>query len=47
MRAYDRLKPYCEEESLKQDYIPPRNWALDQISSWANYFLGRDHHGQK
>jgi hypothetical protein len=25
----------------------PRNWALDQTSSWANYFLGRDHHGQK
>lgn len=47
VRAYDRLKPYGEEESLKADYIPPRNWALDQTSSWANYFLGRDHHGQK
>ena len=47
VRAYDRLKPYGEEESLKQDYIPPRNWALDQTSSWANYFLGRDHHVQK
>jgi methylenetetrahydrofolate reductase (NADPH) len=44
VRAYDRLKPYREEESLKADYIPPRNWALDQTSSWANYFLGRDHH---
>jgi methylenetetrahydrofolate reductase (NADPH) len=47
VRAYDRLKPYAEEESLKEGYTPPRNWALDQISSWANYFLGRDHHGQK
>ena len=47
VRVYDRLKSYGEEESLKQDYIPPRNWALDQISSWANYFLGRDHHAQK
>jgi methylenetetrahydrofolate reductase (NADPH) len=45
VRAYDRLKPYKEEESLKIGYTPPRNWALDQISSWANYFLGRDHHG--
>jgi len=45
VRAYDRLKPYGEEESLKQDCIPPRDWALDQTSSWANYFLGRDHHG--
>ena len=47
VRAYDRLKPYGEEESLRQDCIPPRNWALDQTSSWANYFLGRDHHGPK
>jgi methylenetetrahydrofolate reductase (NADPH) len=47
VRAYNRLKPYGEEESLKEGYTPPRNWALDQISSWANYFLGRDHHGQK
>jgi methylenetetrahydrofolate reductase (NADPH) len=45
VRAYLRLKPYGEEESLKEGYTPPRNWALDQISSWANYFLGRDHHG--
>ncbi len=47
VRAYNRLKPYGEEESLKEGYTPPRNWALDQISSWANYFLGRDHHSQK
>jgi methylenetetrahydrofolate reductase (NADPH) len=47
VRAYNRLKPYGEEESLKDGYTPPRNWALDQTSSWVNYFLGRDHHGQK
>jgi len=47
VRAYDRLKPYGEEESMKTGYTPPRNWALDQTSSWANYFLGRDHHGIK
>lgn len=47
VRAYNRLKSYGEEESLKEGYTPPRNWALDQISSWANYFLGRDHHSQK
>jgi methylenetetrahydrofolate reductase (NADPH) len=47
VRAYNRLKSYGEEESLKEGYTPPRNWALDQTSSWANYFLGRDHHGQK
>jgi methylenetetrahydrofolate reductase (NADPH) len=47
VRAYNRLKPYKEEESLKEGYTPPRDWALDQTSSWANYFLGRDHHGGK
>ena len=47
VRAYNRLKPYGEEESLKESYTPPRNWALDQTTSWANYFLGRDHHGPK
>ncbi len=46
VRAYNRLKPYGEEESLKGEYIPPRNWALDQTSSWANYFLGLDHRTQ-
>jgi methylenetetrahydrofolate reductase (NADPH) len=44
VRAYNRLKPYGAEESLKENYLPPRNWALDQTSSWTNYFLGRDHH---
>jgi methylenetetrahydrofolate reductase (NADPH) len=45
VRAYNRLRPYEEEEFLQEGYTPPRNWALDQISSWANFFLGRDHHG--
>jgi len=47
VRAYDRLSPYGEGESLREGYTPPRNWALDQTSSWANYFLDRDHHGLK
>lgn len=46
VRAYDRLKPYGEEGSLGGEYIRPRDWALDQTSSWANYFLGRDHRAQ-
>ena len=47
VRAYHRLRPYGEEESLREGYTPPRDWALDQTSSWANYFLGRDHHSRK
>ncbi len=46
VRAYDRLKAYGEEGSLGGDYIRPRNWALDQTSSWVNYFLGRDHRSE-
>jgi methylenetetrahydrofolate reductase (NADPH) len=47
LRAYERLKSFGEEKSLQEGYIPPRNWAFDQTSSWANYFLGRDHHADK
>jgi methylenetetrahydrofolate reductase (NADPH) len=46
VRAYDRLKAYREEESLKGEYIRPRDWALDLTSSYANYFLGRDHRAE-
>jgi len=47
VRAYNRLRSFGEEESLKYGYTPPRDWALDQTASWANYFLARDHHGKK
>ncbi|MGD0235043.1 MAG: methylenetetrahydrofolate reductase C-terminal domain-containing protein [Syntrophorhabdales bacterium] len=43
VRAYERLRTCGEEESLRGEYIRPRDWALDQTSSWTNYFLGRDH----
>jgi methylenetetrahydrofolate reductase (NADPH) len=43
VRAYGRLRAYREEDSLKEGYIRPRNWDLNGTSSWANYFLGRDH----
>jgi methylenetetrahydrofolate reductase (NADPH) len=43
VRAYERLKSYGEEESLKETYVPPRDWGLNESSSWANYFLGKDH----
>lgn len=46
VRAYERLKAYREEESLKGEYIRPRDWALSETSSWANYFLGRDHRAE-
>ena len=42
-QAYERLKPYGEEEStLKRPIIVADN-ALRRTSAWANAFLGRDH----
>jgi len=46
VRAYDRLKAYREEDLLTREYIRPRDWTLDQTSSFANYFLGRDHRAE-
>jgi methylenetetrahydrofolate reductase (NADPH) len=43
VKAYARLKHYGEENTLDADPVPPCNWDLYQISSWLNYFLGRDH----
>jgi methylenetetrahydrofolate reductase (NADPH) len=41
-RVYWRAKNRGECESLRY-LIPPRDWRLYNTSSWANYFLERDH----
>ncbi len=41
--AYDRLRAFGEEDRLASRELPPRNWALNERSSWANYFMGRDY----
>jgi methylenetetrahydrofolate reductase (NADPH) len=43
-RAYDRLKPYGEEESMLERPVVFKNAALKGTSAWGNTFLGRDHH---
>ncbi|HSJ54383.1 MAG TPA: methylenetetrahydrofolate reductase C-terminal domain-containing protein, partial [Anaerolineae bacterium] len=43
VRAYNRLKPYGEEDSLVAYQVPPVDYDLWQTSSWLNYFCGRDH----
>ncbi|NOQ65805.1 MAG: methylenetetrahydrofolate reductase [Desulfobacterales bacterium] len=40
--AYDRLKPYGLEEKFKSGFIPPRNWSLNNTSSWVNFYRGMD-----
>jgi methylenetetrahydrofolate reductase (NADPH) len=40
--AYDRLKPYGLEKKFKSGFIPPRNWSLNNTSSWVNFYRGLD-----
>ena len=41
--VYERLKAVGREKELTQGCAPPRNWALDQTSSWLNFYQERDH----
>jgi methylenetetrahydrofolate reductase (NADPH) len=41
--AYDRLKPYGEEESIFQAPVIYKDGALQGTSAWANTYLERDH----
>jgi methylenetetrahydrofolate reductase (NADPH) len=45
-RSYTRLAPVNALDSIKT-YIPPVNYSLSKTSSWGNYFLGKDHEGEK
>jgi methylenetetrahydrofolate reductase (NADPH) len=40
--AYERLKPYGREEKFKSGFIPPRDWSLNNTSSWVNFYRGLD-----
>jgi methylenetetrahydrofolate reductase (NADPH) len=41
--AYDRLKPYAEEESMLDGPVVFKDGALQGTSAWANTFQERDH----
>ncbi|MDW7771731.1 MAG: methylenetetrahydrofolate reductase C-terminal domain-containing protein [Desulfobulbaceae bacterium] len=44
VRVYDREgKSSTIEQFGRTTYLPPKNWALDQTSSWINFYAGRDH----
>lgn len=42
--AYNRLKQYGLEAKFKKGYIPPRNWSLNNTSSWVNFYRGLDNY---
>jgi methylenetetrahydrofolate reductase (NADPH) len=46
LRAYDRLKPLGEEQSMLQRPIIFKDASLRGTSAWANTFMERDHHSQ-
>ena len=46
VRIYERLAPQGLAESMRQGFVPPRNWALNNTSSWLNFFRGLDHTGK-
>jgi len=39
--AYNRLKPYDMEEKFKSGFVPPRDWSLNNTSSWVNFYRGK------
>jgi methylenetetrahydrofolate reductase (NADPH) len=45
--AYERLKAHGADQSLGEDLVPPVNYALNETSSWINFYLGRDHSASK
>ncbi|MHB8988961.1 MAG: methylenetetrahydrofolate reductase C-terminal domain-containing protein [Desulfobulbia bacterium] len=46
VRVYERLAAHGLPESMQKGFVPPRNWALNNTSSWLNFFRGLDHAGE-
>jgi methylenetetrahydrofolate reductase (NADPH) len=40
---YERLRSQLDQQEWRGGFVPPRDWSLDQTSSWLNYYLERDH----
>ena len=47
VRIYERLKAVNREAAMRNGLVPPRNWALNNSSSWVNFFQERDHTATK
>ncbi|THB80464.1 MAG: methylenetetrahydrofolate reductase [Desulfobacteraceae bacterium] len=43
IRAFRRLEHAGRLDHFLEDKVPPRNWELNQTSSWINFHLDRDH----
>lgn len=45
--VYERAKATGTLEELRDYLVSPRNWTLYGTSSWVNFYLGRDHTGNR
>ena len=45
--VYDRFSSTNNLDYLRREYIPPVDCSLSKTSSWANFYLGRDHTSKK
>ena len=46
VRIYERLRDHGGVARLKTGLVPPRDWALNNTSSWVNFYRGADHTGK-
>ena len=47
VKAYERVAGALDKAGLCAEFIAPRDWSLNNTSSWMNYFAGRDHSTRK
>ncbi|MCJ7601743.1 MAG: methylenetetrahydrofolate reductase C-terminal domain-containing protein, partial [Desulfobulbaceae bacterium] len=45
--TYERLASSSCQEEFKNGFVPPRNWLLNNSSSWLNFYLGLDNRKNK
>ena len=46
-RIYERLASVDKLDQMCDEYVPPIDNSLAHTSSWANFFMARDHTGRK
>jgi methylenetetrahydrofolate reductase (NADPH) len=47
VKTYERLASSSCQEEFKNRFEPPRNWLLNNSSSWLNFYLGVDNRKNK
>ncbi len=47
VKAYKRLQGVGKQDEICQEFISPRDWSLNNTSSWLNFYGGRDNTKRK